>query len=175
MRPHQGARIGPLARLAARLESLAEAERDQLPLWLPVGLILGISAYFYLPDQEAWIAFLLFAGSIVCFGLAFGATRWGRALALFSVAAALGCGLVWWKAEQATAPRLAPEQLMEIDARVESVQSLAAMQFNFVVASNEGAVRLWESLGFETVGRLPGAFRHPRLGESDALVMYRRL
>lgn len=51
----------------------------------------------------------------------------------------------------------------------------AAMQFNFVVAANERAVGLWESLGFATVGRLPGAFRHPRLGEVDALVMYRTL
>jgi len=50
-----------------------------------------------------------------------------------------------------------------------------AMQFNFVVSSNERAVRLWQSLGFEIVGRLPGAFIHPTLGAVDALVMYRRL
>ena len=50
-----------------------------------------------------------------------------------------------------------------------------AMQFNFVVSTNERAVRLWESLGFETVGRLPGAFRHPEKGFVDALVMYRSL
>jgi ribosomal protein S18 acetylase RimI-like enzyme len=50
-----------------------------------------------------------------------------------------------------------------------------AMQFNFVVSSNERAVRLWTSLGFETVGRLPGAFRHPVLGYVDALVMFRSL
>jgi GNAT superfamily N-acetyltransferase len=50
-----------------------------------------------------------------------------------------------------------------------------AMQFNFVVASNERAARLWESLGFATVGRLPRAFQHPRLGLTDALVMYRTL
>jgi ribosomal protein S18 acetylase RimI-like enzyme len=50
-----------------------------------------------------------------------------------------------------------------------------AMQFNFVVSSNERAVRLWTSLGFETVGRLPEAFRHPQLGFVDALVMFRRL
>ena len=36
-----------------------------------------------------------------------------------------------------------------------------AMQFNFVASSNEGAVRLWNKLGFETVGRLPKAFNHP--------------
>jgi len=50
-----------------------------------------------------------------------------------------------------------------------------AMQFNFVVSSNERAVRLWESMGFEVVGRLPAAFIHPKLGPVDALVMYRCL
>lgn len=50
-----------------------------------------------------------------------------------------------------------------------------AMQFNFVIASNERAVRLWQSLGFAIVGRLPGAFQHPRLGYVDALVMVREL
>ena len=50
-----------------------------------------------------------------------------------------------------------------------------AMQFNFVIASNERAVRLWQGCGFEIVGRLPGAFEHPRLGPVDALVMYRTL
>jgi ribosomal protein S18 acetylase RimI-like enzyme len=50
-----------------------------------------------------------------------------------------------------------------------------AMQFNFVVATNERAVRLWQSLGFETVGRLPLAFLHPRHGYTDALVMFRAL
>lgn len=50
-----------------------------------------------------------------------------------------------------------------------------AMQFNFVVATNERAIRLWQSAGFETVGRLPGAFAHPKAGDVDALVMYRRL
>lgn len=50
-----------------------------------------------------------------------------------------------------------------------------AMQFNFVVSTNERAVRLWTSLGFETVGRLPEAFLHPVHGYVDALVMYRAL
>ena len=49
------------------------------------------------------------------------------------------------------------------------------MQFNFVVSTNERAVRLWHSLGFETVGRLPLAFRHPIHGYVDALVMFQAL
>lgn len=50
-----------------------------------------------------------------------------------------------------------------------------AMQFNFVVSTNARAVGLWESLGFAIVGRLPGAFQHPREGFVDALVMFRAL
>lgn len=50
-----------------------------------------------------------------------------------------------------------------------------AMQFNFVVSTNQGAIRLWTKLGFETVGRLPKAFNHPEQGYVDALVMYKWL
>jgi ribosomal protein S18 acetylase RimI-like enzyme len=50
-----------------------------------------------------------------------------------------------------------------------------AMQFNFVVSTNQRAVALWQSLGFEIIGRLPGAFQHPTAGFVDALVMYRSL
>jgi ribosomal protein S18 acetylase RimI-like enzyme len=50
-----------------------------------------------------------------------------------------------------------------------------AMQFNFVASSNTGALRLWQKLGFKTVGRLPDAFDHPELGFIDALVLYKWL
>ena len=50
-----------------------------------------------------------------------------------------------------------------------------AMQYNLVVETNTGALRLWQRLGFDVVGRLPGAFRHPVEGEVDAFVMYKRL
>ena len=67
--------------LSARLEALAEAERDQLPLWLPVGLGLGIAAWFALPDSRAWTAFLLLAAALALAPLALApGTRWGRAL-----------------------------------------------------------------------------------------------
>ena len=49
------------------------------------------------------------------------------------------------------------------------------MQFNYVVETNDRAVRLWLDLGFEVVGRVPRAFRHPRLGLVAALIMYRDL
>lgn len=50
-----------------------------------------------------------------------------------------------------------------------------AMQYNSVVASNTRAVETWKRAGFEVVGRLPGAFRHPQTGLVDCLVMWRAL
>lgn len=50
-----------------------------------------------------------------------------------------------------------------------------AMQFNFVVKSNEVAVKLWISLGFEIIGEIPEAFQHQEIGLTNALIMYRKL
>jgi L-amino acid N-acyltransferase YncA len=50
-----------------------------------------------------------------------------------------------------------------------------AMQFNFVVSTNESAMRLWQQLKFKIVGTLPGAFRHPTKGYVDVYVMFRSL
>jgi L-amino acid N-acyltransferase YncA len=55
------------------------------------------------------------------------------------------------------------------------VLGFRAMQFNCVVSTNQRAVRLWRSLGFAVVGRLPLAFLHPVQGYVDALVMFRSL
>jgi|SRR4051794_19886191 ribosomal protein S18 acetylase RimI-like enzyme len=78
---------------------------------------------------------------------------------------------------------VAPSAMRRGIARAMGAHSLAeakkrgfrAMQFNFVIGSNERAVRLWQDLGFEIVGRLPGAYQHPQLGPVDAFVMFRQL
>jgi len=54
-------------------------------------------------------------------------------------------------------------------------RGFTAMQFNFIIASNERAVHLWQSCGFSIVGTLPGAFAHPTRGLVDAHVMFRTL
>jgi ribosomal protein S18 acetylase RimI-like enzyme len=50
-----------------------------------------------------------------------------------------------------------------------------AMQYNFVVSTNAGAVGLWERHGFEIVGQLPNAFKHPEQGYVDAYIMFKEL
>jgi len=46
------------------------------------------------------------------------------------------------------------------------------MQFNFVVSTNEAAIRLWKQVGFKIVGTLPAAFRHPERGYVDVYIMF---
>lgn len=50
-----------------------------------------------------------------------------------------------------------------------------AMQFNIVIKSNEHAVNLWKKVGFEIIGEIPNAFNHPKLGMTNAYIMYRSL
>lgn len=54
-------------------------------------------------------------------------------------------------------------------------QGFRGIQFNFVVSTNEPAVHLWQSLGFDIVGTLPLAFDHPQHGYVDSFVMFRAL
>lgn len=65
--------------------------------------------------------------------------------------------------------------MCEHSQREAVARGFRAMQFNFVVSTNEGAVRLWKKLGFAIVGTLPRAYRHARLGEVDAYVMFKTL
>ena len=50
-----------------------------------------------------------------------------------------------------------------------------AIQFNIVVSSNEPAIKLWESLGFEIIGATPKGFCHKKLGYIDSYIMYKSL
>jgi L-amino acid N-acyltransferase YncA len=51
-------------------------------------------------------------------------------------------------------------------------QGYRGIQFNAVVETNTAAVALWRSLGFEIVGTVPGAFRHPEHGYVGLHVMF---
>ena len=131
--------VARISDLGDRLEALAGAERDQLPLWLPVGMISGIAAWFALPDEASWIAFLLivFAAVLALLATAPG-TRWARALVIFSLAAALGCLNIWWKAERVAAPRLERAQLATFSGTIESAQRLSAREAVRLVVRTEG-------------------------------------
>lgn len=59
--------------------------------------------------------------------------------------------------------------------RVAREMGFRAIQFNFVISTNEPAMHLWKSLGFKELCRLPGAFNHKKLGFVDAVIFYKEL
>ncbi|MGN5373766.1 ComEC/Rec2 family competence protein [Sphingomonas hankookensis] len=119
--------VRPPSGFLGRLEALAEAERGQLPLWMPVALGLGIAAWFRLPGQGAWAAFLLVALSVALAGMVLPwGTRTARAIAVAGTLAMLGCALVWWRAERVAAPVLARPVVATFTGEVERVEPLPA-------------------------------------------------
>ncbi len=84
------------------------------------------------------------------------------------------CNCGYMTAAKATGRGVA-RKMCEHSLELAKQRGFKAMQFNFVVSTNERAVRLWESCGFGIVGRLPSAFAHPTLGYVDALVMFKTL
>jgi ribosomal protein S18 acetylase RimI-like enzyme len=82
------------------------------------------------------------------------------------------CGYVVAPAAQGQGIASAMCEHSQLEARS---MGFLAMQFNFVVSTNERAVRLWQKLGYSVVGTLPRAFRHQGLGFVDALIMYKEL
>jgi ribosomal protein S18 acetylase RimI-like enzyme len=82
------------------------------------------------------------------------------------------CGYI--VAEHARGRGIASE-MCEHSLREAISQGFRAMQYNLVVSTNEGAIRLWKRHGFEVVGTLPQAYRHSKVGFVDAFVMFKQL
>lgn len=108
------------------------------------------------------------------------ATRDGQVLGTYYIKANQGgggshvCNCGYMVAEAARGLGLATT-MCEHSQDIARELGFKAMQFNFVVAANEGAVRLWQKLGFEIVGTVPRAFHHPTHGYVGAHVMFKWL
>ena len=109
-----------------QLERLLEVERAQLPPWFVVGFGGGIAAWFALGSSGQWAAFLCFAAALGLSGFIVGQGRAGRATGWFGLALVFGCSLVWIRATEVAAPRLARPQVVSLDAKVQTVEALVA-------------------------------------------------
>lgn len=118
-----------VARARHALEHGLEAERDQLPLWLPVALGAGIAAWYVLDDPLQWIAAMLALAGMALAAVAVGqGGRASRAIAIAACLAAAGVGLAWWHAMAVAAPVLARPAIVTLTARVDSVETLPARE-----------------------------------------------
>lgn len=156
----------------------AATDSDQDAIWKILELVIRAGETYALPrdmSRDAALAYWLADDREV-----FVAENAGEVVGTYCMRAnqpgggshVANCGYVTapWAAGRGVARAMCRHSLAHARAR-----GFRAMQFNFVISTNERAVRLWQSFGFEIVGRLPGAFEHPSQGFVDALVMYRDL
>ncbi len=124
-----------------------------------------VLGFWLSPEKEATFVAVDDAGQVL-------GTYYLKANQMGPGAHVANCGYVTaaWAAGKGVARTMCVHSQAEAKAR-----GFRAMQFNSVVSTNVRAVRLWESLGFDVVGRLPGAFAHPTAGDVDALVMFKTL
>ncbi len=125
------------------IEHRLEAERGQLPLWLPVGLGCGIAAWFLLSGPNAWIAWMLAALGIALAGAMLPwSGRLGRMTMAAGVLALAGCALMWWRAERVAAPVLARPVVTTVVGRVERVEPLPVRELvRLTIAPQAGGGR----------------------------------
>ncbi len=116
-----------LAALSARIETVLERERAQLPLFAPVALGIGICAWFALPAQAQWLAWLLFwLGAAAGLGVFARGGRFTQTLVIGALLMAAGCLLPWAKALLVGAPPLGRAAMVEMSAHVLAVEPQAA-------------------------------------------------
>ncbi|WP_066515579.1 ComEC/Rec2 family competence protein [Sphingobium cloacae] len=89
------------------MEQWLEHERERIPLWVPVGLGIGIAAWFVLPHRWAWLGFCCAALALACGAALLPAGGRGRKIAVSAgILACLGCLLIWGKAVLVGTPPL---------------------------------------------------------------------
>jgi GNAT superfamily N-acetyltransferase len=151
---------------------------DQDAIWTILEPVLRAGETYGLPrdmSREAALAFWCRRDEDT-----FVAEEDGRILGTYFLRANFGCGgshvaNCGYMTLAAAQGKGVARAMLEHSLTHARARGFLAMQFNFVVSSNTRAVETWKAHGFEIVGRLPGAFRHPRLGFVDVYVMYRQL
>ena len=109
-------------RIFARIELFLDTERDQLALWLPVMIGIGIAAWFMLDGPPQWQAWML-AMAAIAFGswLAPAGSRLRRIILIGAIAALMGCAAIWARALWVAAPVLTRPTVASFTARIERI------------------------------------------------------
>ena len=109
------------------IEPWLEAQRAQLPLWIPVALGTGIAAWFTLPTRDLWIAWIAAMAATGCAAfLISNARRSRQVIQIGCLCSATGCALAWGRAEQVAAPVLTRPVVATLMADVRTAELQAA-------------------------------------------------
>ncbi|MBX9731374.1 MAG: ComEC/Rec2 family competence protein [Sphingomonas sp.] len=139
------------------IEHWLDLERDQLFLWVPVMLGVGVSTWLWLPDPQAWTSMILALVAVALLALA--ADRGGRAsrvLAIGCACVAIGMALIWTKAERVASPPLTKPSVVRFDARVERIEMLPPRD---IVRLRLAPIRIIDRAGRRSAAALPAHLR----------------
>ncbi len=123
------------------IERWLEAERGQLPLWLPVAYGGGIAGWFLLADRPQWIGLLLAALGLAAAGAALPGHQ-QHAPRPAGLLLAAGCGAMWWRAARVAAPVLARPAAVSFEGEVLRVDRLSARGLVRLVLAPAGRANL---------------------------------
>ncbi len=122
---NSGRNPAPAAALG-RLEDWLDSERDQLPLWLPVAVGLGIGFWQAFGDSGV-LSLLLFCMALLLFAFGIGLqSQIGRVLLVASLAVAVGFGAIALKSASVAQPVLGKVWVGSLYGRIEKVEILSA-------------------------------------------------
>jgi len=125
-------RLQTFAALAKRVvldpsEHRLEHERDQLPLWVPVAVGIGIASWFVLANSFLWIGFIVACLGVVLITRGLGQAGWtSKAMFWFALLAAIGCALIWFRSWMVAAPVLEHPVVETFHARIEKAEEVGA-------------------------------------------------
>ena len=130
-----------IGRVGGRIEQFLDHHRDQLPLWLPVAFGTGVAAWFALPSQEGWIAFMLVAGAGAVSALMLPLRgRTGRIALIAGLALLLGCADAWWEGWRVATPVVARPIIASFAATIRQIDVQATKErYRLTVAPDAGA------------------------------------
>ncbi|MGE4324227.1 MAG: DUF4131 domain-containing protein, partial [Sphingobium sp.] len=124
----------PFRALFTRAETWLEEQREQVGLWIPVALGMGIAGWFTLPSREDWLTFCCVALAVACAGLMLPAgSRLRRVVVLGGILACAGCLLIWGKATLWGQPPLSRAVFATVKGQVVGVRPVPAQKLSRIM------------------------------------------
>ncbi len=125
------------AAIRAWFDRVRDAERHQMPLWLPVFFACGVAAWFLLPWQGQRIGFAAGAAGLAVTGLA---GNW-RPLWVAGLLALAGMGAAEYRCRSVAHSVLTARQTLQLSGTVEDVERRPGRdQVRFVMAPDDPAL-----------------------------------
>ena len=123
-----------LRRFSDVAEHWLDREREQLALWVPVGLAVGIAAWFILPNRLEWLAFCCCALALASAATLLPAGGRLRHMAIAAgLLACIGCLLIWGKATVWGGPPLDRATFALVTGEVQAVNPVPAQHMSRVL------------------------------------------